>query len=553
MTNRELARTFNMLGKVMELHGENPFKIRSYTSAYNTIRRYPDELVTMPREDLMEINGIGKNIADKIEELRDTGSMSTLQKYLDKTPPGIVELLSIKGLGAKKILTIWQDLQIESAGELLYACEENRLVDLKGFGEKTQSNLRAQLVYYLDAQGKYLFGHVVEEANELMDLLTEAFASARIDFINDIRRQMPIVESIDIIGTEEEGVVRQWISSLPGASFEEEDKGSDDGPKIKYKGTTVNYYHIDEESYNATLWEGSASEEWLEHWYDQYEADSINEEDDIVFDQHDCIYIPPESRDLPQGIDLAQSDALELIDNEDILGVVHCHSTYSDGTNTLADMAQAAIDQGYQYMVITDHSKSAFYAEGLKEHEVEVQMREIDQLNAGYEDFRIFKGIESDILGDGRLDYDDAVLAEFEVIIASVHANLKMDMVKATNRLINAIANPYTRILGHPTGRLLLSREGYPIDHKAIIHACAEHNVAIELNANPYRLDLDWTWIPYAVEQGVLISINPDAHNIKGISDIQYGVSAARKALLRPAECLNTLTLDDFVGWIEHK
>lgn len=545
MTNRALARTFNMLGKVMELHGENPFKIRSYTSAYNTIRRHPDELMSLDRAALMEIQGIGKNIADKIEELRETGSMSTLQRYLDKTPPGIVELLSIKGLGAKKILTIWQDLKIESAGELLYACDENRLVDLKGFGEKTQANLRSQLVYYLDAQGKYLFGHVVAEANELMDLLTEAFATARIDFINDIRRQMPIVESIDLIGTEDEEIIKEWISALTDTVAE--------GDQLKFKGTSINYYQVDDESYNATLWEGSASEEWLEHWYDQYEADSINEEEDVVFDMHDCVYIPPESRDLPQGIDLAQSNALEIIDNEDILGVVHCHSTYSDGTNTLADMAQAAIDQGYQYMVITDHSKSAFYADGLKEHEVEVQMKEIDQLNAGYEDFRIFKGIESDILGDGRLDYDDAVLAEFEVIIASIHANLKMDITKATNRLLNAIANPYTRILGHPTGRLLLSREGYPIDHKAIIDACAEHRVAIELNANPYRLDMDWTWIPYAVEQGVLISINPDAHNIKGISDIQYGVSAARKALLRPAECLNTLTLNDFTNWVEHK
>jgi len=545
MTNRELARTFNMLGKVMELHGENPFKIRSYTGAYNTIRRHARELMDLSRDELMEINGIGKNIADKIEELRDTGSMSSLQRYLDKTPPGIVELLSIKGLGAKKILTIWQDLQIESAGELLYACEENRLVDLKGFGEKTQANLRAQLVYFLDAQGKYLFGHVIEEANQLMDMMTETFASARMDFINDIRRQMPIVESIEILGTHEEAAVIEWLSSLEDSITE--------GAEIKYKGTSIYYHQVDESEYDMHLWEGSASEAWLEQWYDQHGADGVNEEEDIVFDQHDCVYIPPESRELPQSIDLAHNDALEIIDNEDILGLVHCHSTYSDGTDTLADMAQAAINQGYQYMVITDHSKSAFYADGLKEHDVEVQMKEIDQLNAGFEEFRIFKGIESDILGDGRLDYDDAVLAEFEVIIASVHANLKMDVVKATNRLINAIANPYTRILGHPTGRLLLSREGYPIDHKAVIDACAAHKVAIELNANPYRLDMDWTWIPYAVEQGVMISINPDAHNIKGISDIQYGVSAARKALLRPAECLNTLTLDDFVGWVDHK
>lgn len=228
-----------------------------------------------------------------------------------------------------------------------------------------------------------------------------------------------------------------------------------------------------------------------------------------------------------------------LIEETDIKGVIHSHTTYSDGLHTLREMAEYSKSLGFEYIVITDHSKSAFYANGLKPERVLAQMEEIDALNAELAPFKIYKGIESDILGDGSLDYEEDILKQFDVIIASVHSNLKMDKEKATTRLINAIKNPYTTILGHPTGRLLLSREGYPIDHMAIIDACAEHQVAIELNANPYRLDLDYEWIPYAMEKGVKISINPDAHSKEGIHDIRYGVLAARKGGLTKEMCFN--------------
>jgi len=216
-------------------------------------------------------------------------------------------------------------------------------------------------------------------------------------------------------------------------------------------------------------------------------------------------------------------------------------------------MVEASLQQGYDYMVITDHSQTAFYAGGLKEDDLVRQIHEIKELNEELDNFKVFSGTESDILNDGSLDYPDDLLAELDVVIASVHSQLKMDEAKATNRLIKAISHPATKILGHATGRLLLSRKGYPIDHAAVIDACQHYGVSIELNANPYRLDIDWTWIPYAVEKGVLVSINPDAHNIKGISDIRYGVSAARKALLRPFECLNTFTLADFEAWVRSK
>jgi len=545
MENRALAKTFQLLAKIMELHGENPFKIRSYQAAYNTLRRHPDTVSELPPDKLMEIKGFGKNIADKIEELSSTGKIATLQRYLDITPAGIVDLLKMKGLGPKKIKIIWDQLGIETAGELLYACEENRLAELKGFGVKTQENLKQQLIYFLDAQGKYLYGHIIEEAVELLDELQSSFATARFDFINDVRRQMPIVESIDILGTLDAVEATTFIKTLEGI---EESEGG-----IQFKGTFIRYEETSEDSYEGVLWEGSASPEWLDNWEARYPDDDMSSEDDARFDGVGCAYIPPESREDELSIERALERDLGLITDDDIRGVVHNHTTYSDGANTLRQMVDASRQQGYEYMVITDHSQTAFYAGGLKEDDLFRQIHEINELNKELDDFRVFSGTESDILNDGRLDYPDDLLAELDVVIASVHSQLKMDEAKATNRLIKAVSHPSTKILGHATGRLLLSRKGYPIDHAAVIDACQHYGVSIELNANPYRLDIDWTWIPYAVEKGVLVSINPDAHNIKGISDIRYGVSAARKALLRPSECLNTFTLAEFEAWVRSK
>ena len=544
MTNKEIARQFNTLAKIMELHGENPFKIRSYSSAYNTIRRLPQQVVEMNREELLDIKGIGKNIADKIEELKMTGQIATLQRFMDQTPPGIVQLLGIKGLGAKKIIAVWKDLGVESPGELLYACEENRLIDLKGFGEKTQQDLHDKLVYFFDAQGKYLFGHIEEEMNELLSLIRENWPDEQVNFVGDFRRQMPIVEEVRILSTLDKKEVEGFVDSLEGSNLEDEVRS--------YQGTIVHFESCDPQDFYRQLFEGSASSDFLEVWTERYDSDH-NVPDEELMKAHAIQYIPPEARETSSVISLAEQRSLELIEPHHVKGVIHSHTTYSDGANTIEEMASASHQQGYEYILITDHSKSAFYASGLREEEILRQHEEIDLLNEKLDDFRIFKGIESDILYDGNLDYEDDVLEQFDVIIASVHSNLKMDQAKATQRVITAVANPHTRILGHPTGRLLLSRAGYPIDHMAVIDACAEYNVAIELNANPYRLDLDWSWIPYAVEKNVLISINPDAHNINGISDIKYGVSAARKALLQPSSCLNTFFIDEFVQWIKRK
>jgi DNA polymerase (family X) len=271
-------------------------------------------------------------------------------------------------------------------------------------------------------------------------------------------------------------------------------------------------------------------------------------DDEEIYDALNLQYIEPELREGLTEVSLAEKHAIpKLIELEDLKGILHNHSTYSDGVHTLKEMADYCKELGYQYFGICDHSKTAVYANGLPIEKIIEQQKEIDTLNSTYTNFKILKGIESDILNDGSLDYPEDILKTFDFIVASVHSNLKMPEEKATERLIKAIENQYTTILGHPTGRLLLARKGYPINHKKVIDACAANKVSIELNAHPYRLDIDWRWIPYCLERGVMISINPDAHHREGFKDMYYGVCVARKGMLDAENCLNALSLDELL------
>lgn len=546
MTNKQIANEFQTLGHLMELHGENKFKIRSYANAYLTLRKLPESLSEMNDESISGIKGVGKAIAGKINELLEHGQMATLEKYREKTPKGIQEMLKIKGFGPKKIKVIWDELGIESIGELLYAVNENRLIELNGFGSKTQEDLKQKLEYY--QKTKYQFHHatILEEAELLHAEIKQLLPNTRIEYTGALRRAANTSNAVElIIGSESECL------SVIQAKFPELEKVADqiyrghssrDFPFIIYLSDLV--------SFGANQFKWTTAETLVK----ALKAENLSgmAEESIVFNHLGLPYIAPELRESFWAIDLAKENQLPtLIEAKDIKGVVHAHSTYSDGLQSLAEMAAYTQAQGFEYLVITDHSKSAFYANGLKPDRLFQQFEEIDTLNAQYSDFKILKGIESDILSDGSLDYEADILAQFDVIIASVHSNLRMDESKATERLLGAIRNPYTHILGHPTGRLLLSREGYPIDHKAIIDACAEYRVSIELNANPYRLDLDWSWIPYAMEKGVLISINPDAHSTAGIHHIPYGIASARKGGLDAQNCLNTRSLEDFMQAIK--
>jgi len=539
MNNKEIARKFNLLGKVMELHDENPFKVRSYTSAYASLRKVSSPLIEMSEEELSEIKGVGKAIVGKIVELRDSGSMVTLQRYVDITPPGILEMLQIRGFGPKKVKVIWNQLNIITPGELLMACQENRLVELKGFGMKTQKALQEQLEFYFASRGQVHYAYVIDEANELLVLLQDRFSQSLVELTGEIRRKMPIVNAIEILTTASEEEMEAFILEL-----------AEEIPELlSYKGYAVEITQVEEAYFGMEQFEKSASKEFLEAADIEYEA---YEEEESIFLEWDMTFVDPEYRESAMAIDQAKYGRLpDLITNGDMLGVVHNHSTYSDGLHTLKEMSDYTRDNGFQYLVMSDHSKAAFYADGLKEDQVEAQWAEIDQINASYVDgFRVYKGIEADILNDGSMDYGNDFLSQFEVVVASIHSQLNMDLEKANRRLIKAIENPHTHILGHITGRLLLSRAGYPIDHELIIDACAANGMIIELNANPQRLDIDWTWIPSALEKGVMISINPDAHVRESIHYMQFGVHVARKAGLTKEECLNSKNADDFARWV---
>ena len=539
MSNKEIARKFNLLGKVMELHDENPFKVRSYTSAYASLRKVSSPLIEMSEEELSEIKGVGKAIVGKIVELRDSGSMVTLQRYVDITPPGILEMLQIRGFGPKKVKVIWNQLNITTPGELLMACQENRLVELKGFGMKTQKALQEQLEFYFASRGQVHYAYVIDEANELLVLLQDRFSQKLVELTGEIRRKMPIVNAIEILTTASEEEMEEFILEL-----------AEEIPELlSYKGYAVEITQVEEAYFGIEQFEKSASKEFLEAADIEYEP---YEEEESIFLEWDMAFVDPEYRESAMAVDQAKYGTLpDLITNEDMLGVVHNHSTYSDGLHTLKEMSDYTRDNGFQYLVMSDHSKAAFYADGLKEDQVEAQWAEIDQINASYDDgFRVYKGIEADILNDGSMDYGNDFLSQFEVVVASIHSQLNMDMEKANRRLIKAIENPHTHILGHMTGRLLLSRAGYPIDHELIIDACAANGMIIELNANPQRLDMDWTWIPSALEKGVIISINPDAHVRESIHYMQFGVHVARKAGLTKEQCLNSKNADDFARWV---
>jgi len=539
MTNKEIAQSFQLLGQLMHLHGENPFKIRSYESAYRKLRSWEEPLSDMPDEQIAAIQGVGKAIHGKIRELLDNGSMNTLERYKSQTPEGIQEMLQIKGFGAKKIQTIWKDLGAESIGELLYAVNENRLIDLKGFGAKTQEDLRQKLEYYQQSRNQYHYAKLETLALELLKELKALLPEATIEWTGELRRKMPVLTHIEILIGSDEPVESTLQEKFDIKSIE------DVCIDMTYGAQNIptKLYFCKKAKFGLKQLKLTGNSKFVNSLnLESFESTDLNEETQI-FSKLELPFIFPELREYTHTPNLAIP---KIIQNSDLKGVLHVHTTASDGAHTLRDMCVYAKSLGYEYIGITDHSKSAFYASGLKINELEEQWNAIEELNQELSPFKIFKGIESDILNDGNLDYEEEVLKQFDFIIASVHSNLKMDEEKATQRLITAIENPYTTILGHPTGRLLLSRKGYPIQHEKVIDACVANKVHIELNANPYRLDLDWTWIPYALKKGVKIAINPDAHSKEGIHDMHFGVAAARKGGLTKENCLNAFSLAVF-------
>jgi DNA polymerase (family 10) len=548
MNNSAIADNFSLLAKLMDIHGENSFKSKSYATAAFTIDKLPVELSELPHEKIETIKGIGEAICKKILQQLHTGELPLLNEYIQKTPMGVIEMLKIKGLGAKKINSIWKELEIETIGELLYACYENRLMLYKGFGEKTQHNIKEAIEFYLQNQGSYLYAQISGYADALTQQLQTAFAQYSFLITGAIRRHLEIVEQVEWITTASANELQNYLNAQQYSTL------SINNETATFKtphNVELKFYLANTTNQFAKLFTTSCSEAFLTAWQQQFTMREGYTSEEAIFNEAGVAFIPAYLRENPAFISKAKEQKLpEIIQVKDITAIIHSHSTWSDGSFTIREMAKAAIEKGFQYLVISDHSKTATYASGLYEEKVRAQHQEIDELNEQLAPFKIFKSIESDILSDGSLDYAPGVLDTFDLVIASVHSNLKMNEEKAMKRLLTAIENPYTSILGHMTGRLLLSRSGYPVDHKTIIDACAANNVVIELNANPRRLDMDWRFIDYALEKGVLISIDPDAHSIYGFNDIYYGILVAQKAGLTKQQNLSSFSLQQFETFV---
>lgn len=563
LDQKSILRQLKLIIKLMELHDENTFKIRSYQSAVNTIDRGDVSIEGKNLQELQEVNGIGKSIAEVIYALDTIGTSPYLEELLGKTPIGILEILGIKGLGPKKIKVLWEELNITSIHELMEACQSGQVAKTKGFGEKTQESIIQSLEFMASNQGKWLYADIEDAMIQFHEKVKAIPGVVAVTPVGEFARKMEIIDSVEwLIATPDHSNLMSALASLENL---EQDKKS--SSPFKWRGKMldpeisllIHFTQPTDYIKEKIIRTGSKAHLLYPVVDNKPFIELLREEDDLyneeeAYGKAGLPWIPEELREGYFEFDWAKENKIPtLLEEKDLKGILHNHSTYSDGKHSLRQMAEYCKELGYEYLGISDHSRSAFYAGGLEIEKVQLQHKEIDELNKELAPFKIFKGIESDILLDGNLDYPNEVLKSFDFIVSSIHSSLGMDRKKATARLLKAIENPHTTILGHPTGRLLLRREGYPIDHKAIIDACAKFNVIIEINANPWRLDLDWRWVQYAMEKGVKLSINPDAHEMEGYADMRYGVLVGRKGGLTKNMTFNALSLNEMQEYLNNK
>lgn len=553
MTNSDISEFFSTLSKLMDLHAEDSFKSKSYSIAAYNIDQLEEDLAAMDDAAMRNSKGIGASTATKIREILDTGKLQQLEDIINRTPLGVLDIMQIKGLGPKKVRTIWTEMGIESVGELEYACNENRLAAFKGFGQKTQEAVLQNIAFIRSSQGFQLWASVEKMANDWVARLNKSFPQYKFLLSGAVLRQMETVSEVEIISDMPLETLPKYWANVPGLKMDvDEAKG-----KLQLNlqdSIPIDFTFVSKDKLYQTYFRNNCSQEFLSAFETQFSLpDNVKSEEEI-FTHNKLQFIPAPMRENGKILEKAISNTIQKpILTTDIKGIIHSHSKWSDGQETIETMARYAISKGLEYLVLSDHSQAAFYANGLTPDRIAAQHQEIDLLNEKLKPFKIFKSIEADILNDGSLDYDNNVLSTFDLVIASVHSNLKMSQDKAMQRLLTAIQNPHTTILGHLTGRLLLSREGYPLDHKMIIDACADYGVVIEINAHPRRLDLDWRWIDYALEKNVLLSINPDAHALSGYDDVYYGCKVAQKAGLTPAQNLSSFSLTEMENFIESK
>jgi DNA polymerase (family 10) len=564
MDKHELARIFNEIGLLLELKGDNPFKTRAYYNAARALENLNEDWVALIREGrLGDIPGFGDAIVKKVTEWTNTGTIEYYEKLKAATPPGLLEFLRIPGLGPKKINQIYHELNISSIEDLEKACLENKLAGLAGFGAKTQEKILAGIQFVRDHQGQYLWLEAWTIGLGIRNELAQNPAVIKIELAGSLRRFKEVVHDIDFLAaTDNPGAVADGFVNL-GQVDQVTARGDTKISVILKSGLGADLRLVKPAEYAHAFQHFTGSKEHntaLRHLakeqgfkVNEYGLFQDGKEDPIycrdeaeIYQTLGLKYIPPELREDLGELQAAKLGTLPvLVEPQDLKGVFHVHTTYSDGVNTLREMVEACIEKGYSYAGIADHSQVAAYAHGLTIGNLRKQFSEIDALNQEYPHFKIFKGIEADILPSGELDYTPDILAQFDFVVGSIHSQFRMGKEEMMARILKALDSPYLTILGHPTGRILLERAGYELDLERILAKAAEKRVFVEFNANPYRLDLDWRWCRKARELGVLISVNPDAHSTGELDLARSGVLVARKGWLEAKDVLNTRSVGE--------
>lgn len=564
MDKKEIIRTLEEISSLLELRGEDRFKISAYSRAARSISRTTSDVVSMiEKGEARKIPGVGDALSKKLTELVQTGKLAYLQELKASFPDGLTGLFDIPGLGPNKVRTLYEEIDVKSISELEYACNENRLVSLKGFGKKTQDKVLGE-IRKLKMNSEYRLLSVAHEtAGRISAYLEKLSGVERYQFTGSYRRRREIVHDIDCVINFRSGERDKLFAALKKLKPVKEVKDvQDDLVSVVWdNGMSVEFIIVNKAEYPYAVLNSTGSKEFFVKLKEYASSRGYNlgvremkkgrdkvrfESEEEIFGEIGLQFVPPELREDGEAVTAASKGEIpELVKVEDIVGLFHVHTNWSDGADSLEDMVASARRLGFQYMGLSDHSKSAFYANGLDEKRLKEQSEAVDALNATQDGFHVFKGSEVDILADGKLDFSDAALKKLDFSVGSVHSKLSMKKDEATKRLTTALKNAQLTFLGHMTGRLLLGRDGYELDVDDIIKSAARYGKVIEINANPHRLDMDWRYLKKAKEAGVKFSINPDAHSMAGLSDFVYGVFIARKGWLTKNDLLNTMNIDE--------
>jgi DNA polymerase (family 10) len=572
MNSRSAAHVLSQIAAYLELAGANRFKSRAYRmAARGLLALGADDLAPLLKTgELSRVRGLGPATLAVVRDLVETGESRYLEELREATPEGLLELMGVPGLGTEKIHKLHEELGIASLADLEAAAQDGRLAKVRGMGPKTARKILTGISFMRDAGVLSLYPHAAAEAAHLVASVRSHPDVVRAEVAGSIRRRREVVADVDIVAAcaqSPEKVAQSFtrISGVKSAS------GSDASVSIRFiDGTKLDLYCVAPEDFATALWRATGSSEHVERVTERFASRHVRLDDNAltgargkrlhceteedVYAAAGLAWIPPELREDSGEVDAAARRSLpRLIEMDDLRGVLHCHTQYSDGKASIAEMAETARAKGWSYIGISDHSQAAFYASGVAREAMLEQHDEIDVLNATLDGFRVLKGVEADILADGRLDYDEELLDRFDYVIASIHSRFKMDGAAMTERVLRAMDDPHMTILAHPTGRLLLSRDAYALDIGAVLEKAAEVGVAVEVNADPHRLDLDWRYLHRAKELGVTIEIGPDAHSRNGLDWTELGVAMARKGWLEATDVLNARDASDVTAFARRR